>query len=1174
MPENFKVSFTTDKLVRYSSEFNLVNCERVSQADVDGDGNTEIIVLRGGSSEDKSFGEVAIYDLDLNLKASDQWDGTAMDVAIADMDDDGLPEIIVVGGLKDSSPMIRTYKYNEDYKDNLELSSQIAWKAPSELFSTAKAIHINGTDISVLSIVEGNQETNGYVQLRNYDADMELKAITRWTPMSGQVTKWGHCMTAVDIDGDGCDELITLINFRHERKQKADLRVFDQNLNLKLQCETLAEQSLFATCMSAADVDGDGKIEVVIAGGAFTKVWHGATNQLMVFGNELGLKHSTTWKTFRHSWVWDLQIIDVDGDGNQEIVTYGGTSLGGKNQDDANIIGEICVWNGENLAGKDMFIWQSKCGEDTRASRGFALRDGDQIRFAVATSRWSRRHHVPELEIRTLKYKPVLGAIEQYSAFVKANEEQDIEALGQFVDPKDSVLSPIALSALATCGGKAAKPMSSVLSTSDQALFIYAVGLMKGIGSVDELREVGYTITDDWAIVSPFDNIENIGFDKKYPPETKIDLDAFYAGKDRIVKWGKIEESEWESRRGIYIDLAYNYFDSFERTGIEYNWNVLNTMSAAYTLIYVHSPEEMEAQIRFGNTDGIKIWLNDELKFSSDKGRQAAPEQDIVPVSLAKGQNRILLKITNYKTSGWGFYFRITDTDGKPADIRYERPEVTHTHNQMLASQQLFSLLDSQDEHLRYLVAKELAASGDKRGNETLFDLLQSQDADIRGAASLALTLIGDNSGLDTLAESASGQNCRFQVAAGNALKRAGDERADRFSIENLKDDSGENVLKLEVRDDDHGFYVTPLFEGDETAHVKAATEGLFHLGDNISIKYATIESFGIRKPQYRAMGLGGITVKHACDVMAERGFSCCTVSTGTRLVAHRLYVRNGYADRRFPWVYVKDLNEKDAAESQNGIIIRDYTDEDGAELGRIREQYIAGTIGPASWSPRSNFGVWTKVAESDGKVIGYADVYLDPFEPEADINLLHIDADFSEETKAAQELLCGIHRYALAMGKKRINFTGPPMRYRDVMQGLGYLINASTLRHGWVNMFKIIDLPGFMSEISDLLSLRLQKSALAGWTGSIGIKGSRLEAAFAINSDSSVTVEDMDSDKADVCIIADDSILTSLLSGDGDVWEWYRQHILTTKPMFNERIRTLIESLFPVMDCRQGGWW
>ena len=711
MPDDCKVSFTTEKSIRYRPEFDVAQCEKVCLADVDGDGSLEVIILRFNSIKDRFVGELSVYDLELNLKASDRWDGTAMDVAVADIDGDGAVEIIVAGGIKSSAPMIRAYRCDENYKGNLQLSLQLSWEAPEGLFSTAKAVHIVDADgrveIAVLSVVEGSGDNTGYVQLRLYGADARLKKSTRWTPMGGRIVRWGHCMTAADIDSDGRDELITLINFRHEGKQKAELRAFDHDLILKRRCETLTDDAMFATCMSVGDVDNDGEAEVVVAGAAFPKPWQGATNRLMVFGGDLELKTRTTWKTFRHSWVWDLQIADIDSDGNQEIITYGGTSMRGRNQENANIMGEIRVWDGGGLTTKDMFIWQSKPGEDTRPSRGFALRDGNHTRFVVATSRWSRRQRTQELDIRTLKYEPTAGAMGRYSDFIKAYDERSVEILETLVAPEDGAFTPIALEALAICGGdRAAKAIGKVLIPSDRPLFLRAVGLLRNMstGAIDELRGIGFALPDDWAIISPFDNASNNGFEAQYPPEIGIDLNAFYAGKDKVVRWGKIDDH----RQDVYINLAYTHFESFERTGIEFWWNVLRTESVAYALTYIYSPANMEAQLSVGSADGVKLWLGDELKCSADAVREAAPAQETIPVSLMEGKNRVLLKVANHRTEGWGFYFRVTDTEGRPIpDLRYERPEVSHAHNQMLTCGQLLSLMEAEDEHLRCLAASQ-----------------------------------------------------------------------------------------------------------------------------------------------------------------------------------------------------------------------------------------------------------------------------------------------------------------------------------------------------------------------------------------------------------------------------------------------------------------------------------
>ena len=63
-------------------------------------------------------------------------------------------------------------------------------------------------------------------------------------------------------------------------------------------------------------------------------------------------------------------------------------------------------------------------------------------------------------------------------------------------------------------------------------------------------------------------------------------------------------------------------------------------------------------------------------------------------------------------------------------------------------------------------------------------------------------------------------------------------------------------------------------------------------------------------------------------------------------------------------------------------------------------------------------------------------------------------------------------------------------------------------------------------------------------------------------------------SKKADLIFTADDRIITALISADGNIWEWYRQNTITTKPTLNERVRDMLETLFPTMPCMLGAWW
>ena len=65
--------------------------------------------------------------------------------------------------------------------------------------------------------------------------------------------------------------------------------------------------------------------------------------------------------------------------------------------------------------------------------------------------------------------------------------------------------------------------------------------------------------------------------------------------------------------------------------------------------------------------DQGKIWLNGEQVFTHTKAFSAVIDNYTIPVTLKSGKNSILVKVCE-EVGGWGFYLRITDTDGKPFD--------------------------------------------------------------------------------------------------------------------------------------------------------------------------------------------------------------------------------------------------------------------------------------------------------------------------------------------------------------------------------------------------------------------------------------------------------------------------------------------------------------------------
>jgi len=172
-----------------------------------------------------------------------------------------------------------------------------------------------------------------------------------------------------------------------------------------------------------------------------------------------------------------------------------------------------------------------------------------------------------------------------------------------------------------------------------------------GLRRIDGIRLAGNRrLVKDWYFLGPFDNSDNEGLRKEFPPEKTIDLDAAYTGKDGLsIKWFRLFDYDSSG----YADLNELFSP--------------NDFAVAYALTYVNCPREKEVQFRLGSEDGIKIWLNDKKIFTHNISRPAVVDDDVVAVRLKKGWNKILLKASDTWGS-WGFYFRVTDLKGNPIE--------------------------------------------------------------------------------------------------------------------------------------------------------------------------------------------------------------------------------------------------------------------------------------------------------------------------------------------------------------------------------------------------------------------------------------------------------------------------------------------------------------------------
>ncbi len=161
----------------------------------------------------------------------------------------------------------------------------------------------------------------------------------------------------------------------------------------------------------------------------------------------------------------------------------------------------------------------------------------------------------------------------------------------------------------------------------------------------EETHVVGHEFLTRWLTIGPFPNQRGEGFEKIYPLEMNIKPEETYSGVDQTVRW--------EAH-----DFPTGYID----------FNALfspNDYAVGYAYAGVYSPREQPVRFEIGSTDGIKIFHNYKEIFMKRRFPDLGPSSEELYLKLFEGWNHILVKVAE-NTGEWGFYFEITDLEGRP----------------------------------------------------------------------------------------------------------------------------------------------------------------------------------------------------------------------------------------------------------------------------------------------------------------------------------------------------------------------------------------------------------------------------------------------------------------------------------------------------------------------------
>ena len=208
----------------------------------------------------------------------------------------------------------------------------------------------------------------------------------------------------------------------------------------------------------------------------------------------------------------------------------------------------------------------------------------------------------------------------------------------------------------------------------------------------------------NWEYCGVFENLNNSGLTISYEPENIADLNYLFDARNAgEVSWYKAPISNGD---------PYSFFTNHDEFGSGVN----------YAQTFIESPSEKRAILRIGAGGKIRVWLNDILVYEYDKDGITEMDAHNIEINLAKGSNRILLKLASKSASYSYFIARIENVDGTPLKdvstsltnrtykksslekihpVSFENQNITYFKNSLKNNQNSF--IDTYNLYLAYL---------------------------------------------------------------------------------------------------------------------------------------------------------------------------------------------------------------------------------------------------------------------------------------------------------------------------------------------------------------------------------------------------------------------------------------------------------------------------------------
>ena len=158
---------------------------------------------------------------------------------------------------------------------------------------------------------------------------------------------------------------------------------------------------------------------------------------------------------------------------------------------------------------------------------------------------------------------------------------------------------------------------------------------------------------NSWHVIGPFPNPNRVNLRRKFAPESKVDLDATYIGKDgRVLKWEFCQAKNAKPPQPWMAD---------------WRAEVIPEKKEEYSIYYAYAEvffdRDCDRWVAIGSDDRSDVWLNDvPIWGSSNKLKAWTLAEDFRRVHFKKGRNRILARVENgHWNCGWSLCISVED---------------------------------------------------------------------------------------------------------------------------------------------------------------------------------------------------------------------------------------------------------------------------------------------------------------------------------------------------------------------------------------------------------------------------------------------------------------------------------------------------------------------------------